>query len=308
MGVLIHVIAEIFKDGKWQQIEEYPNSIKDSGYREYALLAGVRDGFNQQLFEVKGLPTDLDKPYAQWESRTDFYRHFYEENGKDMLVFNNPNGSKSYENSFSMETEIQIDEEFYNLIKDKNPEPSRYYWLSMKCNGSTGVREFFVHDAAVVGAKYMLVPYTTLYSSFDEYLQAEQQDEWNDIMQDYGSFNIDFNDECYYSHSYLTLEELLNADYTKYNSICYKLDREFYDMFISNGGVLPDCFTVSESGIGSLVDAMHEAVEPTITISWPRKPEDIASMYMTKGIVELQEIAKKYEVANNEIRIVFAFS
>lgn len=308
MGVMIHVIAEIFKNGKWMQIEEYPKSIHDSGYREYALLAGVRDGFKQQIFDVKGLPADLDKPYAQWESRLDFYHQLYEENGKDMLVFNNPDGSKSYESTVCHDTEIQIPEDFYNLLKDKNPEPTRYYWLSMRYNGGTNTREFFVHDAEVVGAKYMTIPYKILYSTFDEYLHAEQQDEWNEIMQDYGSFHIDFNDECYYNHSYLTLEELINADYTKYYSICYKLDREFYDMFISHGGVLPDCFSISESGIGSLVDAMHEAVEPTITVSWPRTQEDIESMYMTKGIAELQELAKKYEVANNEIRIVFAFS
>ena len=53
---------------------------------------------------------------------------------------------------------------------------------------------------------------------------------------------------------------------------------------------------------------MHEAMEPTITVSWPRTPEDIASMDMTKGIAELNDIAKQYGVSKNEIRIVFAFS
>ena len=285
MGVMIHVIAEIFKNGKWQQIDEYPESIQQSGYREYALLAGVRDGFKQQLFDVKGLPADLDKPYARWESRYDFYCNRYETSGTDMLVFNNPDGSKTYEQSFAYDTEIQIDEAFYNRLHEKNDEPTRYYWLSMRVNGTNGTREFFVHDAKVVGAKYMNVPYKTLYSTLQEYLDAEQQEEWSDITKDYGSFGIDFNDECYFNHSYLTLEELMNADYTKYHSICYKLDREFYDMFIAHGGVLPDCFTTSESGVGSLIDAMHEAVEPTITISWSRKQEDIDSMYMTKGII-----------------------
>jgi hypothetical protein len=54
MGTLIHVLTEIYKDGKWMQIDENPESIVQSGYREYGVLAGVRDSFKQQLFEVKG--------------------------------------------------------------------------------------------------------------------------------------------------------------------------------------------------------------------------------------------------------------
>mgnify|MGYP003306873563 CR=1 FL=1 len=308
MGTMIHVVTEIYKDGKWRQIEEYPQSIKDSGYREYAVLAGVRDSFNQKIFDVKGLPEDLDKPYAQWESRTDFYRQMYNENGKSMLVFNNPNGTKSYEDIFSHDTEIEIDENMYNIIYKENPEPTRYFWLSYRVDGTKGTKQYFVHDASIVGAKIMEIPYKTIYATFEEYLKAEQEDEWNEIAQDYGSFKVDFEDECYSDHSYLTLEELENADYSKYYSICYKLDREFYNMFVANGGVLPDCFTISESGIGSIIDAMHEAMEPTITVSWPRSPEEIAEMYMTKGIAELNEIAKQYAIAKNEIRIIFAFS
>ena len=308
MGVMIHVIAEIFKNGKWQQIEEYPKSIKDSGYREYAVLAGVRDSFNQKLFDPKGLPADLDKPYAHWESIMDSCRKWYENNTTSMLVFNNPNGTKTYEDIFSHDTEIEISEDMYNMIYKENPNPSRYFWLSYRVDGTNGTKQYFVHDASVVGAKIQEVPYKTLYATFEDYLQGEEQENWNEIAQDYGSFKVNFDDECYFDHSYLTLEELLNADYTKYNSICYKLDREFYNMFIEHGGVLPKCFTISESGIGSLIDAMHEAMEPTITVSWLRKPEDIESMDIAKGIKEMQEIAQKYEVANNEIRIVFAFS
>jgi hypothetical protein len=308
MGVMIHVIAEIFKKGKWQQIEEYPQSIKNSGYREYAVLAGVRDSFNQKLFDPKGLPEDLDKPYAHWESIMDSCHKWYENNTTSRLVFNNPDGTKTYEDIFSHDTEIEISEDMYNMIYKENPNPSRYFWLSYRVDGTKGTKQYFVHDASVVGAKIQEVPYNVLYATFEDYLQGEEQEHWNEIAQDYGSFNVNFDDECYFDHSYLTLEELLNADYTKYNSICYKLDREFYNMFIEHGGILPECFTISESGIGGLIDAMHEAVEPTITISWPRKPEDIAEMDMTKGIAEMREIAKKYGVANNEIRIVFAFS
>ncbi len=308
MGTMIHVVTEIYKDGKWHQIEEYPTSIRDSGYREYAVLAGVRDSFKQQIFDVKGLPEDLDKPYAQWESRTEFYRRYYNENSKSMLVFDNPDGTKTYAEIFAYQTEIEITEDFYNIVYTENPDPTRYYWLSYRINGTSGTKQYFVHDASVVGAKYMDIPYKTLYATFEDYLNAEEKDQWNEIMQDYGSFNIDFNDECYSDHSYLTLEELESADYTKYHSICYKLDREFYNMFVSHGGVLPDCFTLSESGVGNLIDAMHEAIEPTITVSWPRSEEECKEMDIDKGIAELNDFAIQYGVNKNEIRIVFAFS
>jgi hypothetical protein len=80
--------------------------------------------------------------------------------------------------------------------------------LSYRIEGTTNTKKYFVHDASVVGAKIMEIPYKTLYATFEEYLLAEQQDEWNEIMQDYGSFKVNFEDECYSSHSYLTLEEL----------------------------------------------------------------------------------------------------
>ena len=308
MGTLIHVLTEIYKDGKWMQVYENPESIVQSGYREYGVLAGVRDSFKQQLFDVKGLPEDIDKPYAQWESRRDFLKKLYNENGKSMLVFNNPDGSKSYEDIFSRETEIEIDEAFYNILYKENKEPSRYYWLSYRCDGNTGKKTYHVHDAAVVGAKYQEVPYKVLYSTLEEYLKAECEEDWDERAQDYGSYHTDFTDECCDAHSYLTLAELKSADYTKYNSVSYKLDRDFYNKFIENGGVFPECFTFSESGMSGLIDAFREAMEPTITVSWLMKDEEIQKLDMHNGIRELENIAKQYGVADSEIRIVFAFS
>ena len=106
----------------------------------------------------------------------------------------------------------------------------------------------------------------------------------------------------------MTLAELKSADYTKYNSVSYKLDRDFYNKFIENGGVFPECFTFSESGMSGLIDAFREAMEPTITVSWLMKDEEIQKLDMHNGIRELENIAKQYGVADSEIRIVFAFS
>ena len=53
-----------------------------------------------------------------------------------------------------------------------------------------------------------------------------------------------------------------------------------------------------------LLSAGYNGLELAARVS----PEEIAEMYMTKGIAELNEIAKQYAVAKNEIRIIFAFS
>lgn len=308
MGQMIHVMTEVFKDGKWRRIPEIPQSINDSGYREYGLLAGVRDSFNQQIFEVKGLPDDMETPYSDFKSQREFYVRLYNESSHSKLVVKHPNGEISYLDPWKMPTAVEVSKEIYDTIHKNNPDPKRYYGFSQYIRGGDTEYQYEIRDARAVGATYEDVPNTILWPTLEEYLVACHSDDWNEVMQDYGYFRTDFTDECMSSISYLTLEELLNADYTKYNSVCYKLDKEFYNKLIENIGSLPDCFSISESGIGSLVDAMHEAIEPTITVSWLKKDEDIQQLDMHKGIKELEEIRDKYQVSNKEIRIIFGFT
>ena len=308
MGQMIHIMTEIFKDGKWKHVPEIPQSINNSGYREYGLLAGVRDSFNQQIFQVKGLPDDMETPYADFKSQRKFYTQLYNESSRSKLVFRDKDGNVTYRDPYTLETEVVISKEMYDQILKNNPNPKRFYNTSMSVKGGSSEYVYAVHDASVVGATFEEIPNKVLYATLEEYLQAHHTDDWNDIMQDYGYFRTNFTDDCMGPISYLTLEELCKADYTKYNSICYKLDKEFYNKLIEQIGALPDCFSVSESGIGSLVDAMHEAIEPTITVSWLKKEEDIQQLDMHKGIKELKEIRDKYQVSDNEIRIIFGFT
>ena len=308
MGQLIHVVTEIFKNGRWRQIPEVPESIDKSGYREYGLLAGVRDSFNQQLFKVKGLPEDMETPYSDFQSQREFFTRLYHESSRSKLVFRDANGKITYGEPYTLETEVVISKEMFEQIRNNNPNPKRFYNTSMSITGGSSEYVYAVHDASVVGATFEEIPNNVLYATLEEYLQAHHADNWNEIMQDYGYFRTDFTDECMDSISYLTLEELLNADYTKYNSVCYKLDKEFYNKLLEQIGTLPACFTVSESGIGSLIDAMHEACEPTVTVSWLKPEKEIENLDMHKGIRELEEIRDKYGVSNEHIRIVFGFT
>jgi hypothetical protein len=309
MGQMIHIVTEIFKDGSWKQVPEIPETIKDSGYKEYGLLAGVRDSFNQQIFEVKGLPEDISSLYSDFKSQRAFYTNLYYESSHSKLVYRDSEGNViKYGDTYIQETVAEVTKEIYEAIRKNNPDPKRYYGTSMYIKGDSNEYIYSVYDASLVNATYEDVPNTVLYSTLEEYLEKCHADDWDETMQDYGYFRINFADECMGDISYLTLEELMSADYTKYNSVCYKLDKEFYNKLIENIGTLPECFSVSESGIGSLVDAMHEAIEPTITVSWLKSDEDIAKLDMHKGIEELKAIRDKYNVSSNQIRIIFGFT
>lgn len=305
MGTSIYLLTEVYKDNRWHLVER-PEHLVNAGYREFAVLAGVRDSFNLKLFEPKGLPDDLSSSKAYFKSVTDHARRIYETGSLDRLVLTGPDGSVTYADAYVPELEIPITEDEYVEMQKNNPDPHRYYGFSKSWTRDKGYQHF-VHDASLKNAIFDAVPNKKLFATFEDYLNAFYKDDWCEEQQDYGSYDIKLVPDELDACSYLTLEELLSADLTKYNSVSYKLDKEFYEKFLASGGILPPCFTVSESGIGSIVDAMHEAIEPTVTVSWPKSEEKAAQLDLNQGIKELKEIAEKHNVKNNEIRIVFGF-
>ena len=68
MGCDIHLITEIKKEGKWNYIDDVPESLNTRNYCTFAVLAGVRDSFNSQIFKAKGLPPDIDKKKCRFRS------------------------------------------------------------------------------------------------------------------------------------------------------------------------------------------------------------------------------------------------
>lgn len=121
-------------------------------------------------------------------------------------------------------------------------------------------------------------------------------------------FRIDFDDGDYHSHSYLTLQEMLNKDKTDLLMEKCKVVRDFYQKFIELGGVIPDGMTVSDrrADSGTLIDAIRESFEPVVIVRWPSSQKKENNPVFI-GINQLQEIANKYGVSPNCIRIVFAF-
>lgn len=86
MGCDIHIITEIKKDGKWEFVPEIPKSLNKRNYTTFAVLAGVRDSFNSNIFPVRGLPSDMSKKKFCFESERPYMEKRYNEDSTTCLV------------------------------------------------------------------------------------------------------------------------------------------------------------------------------------------------------------------------------
>lgn len=305
MGCDIHIITEIRKEGKWEYVPETPKTLDMRNYTTFAVLAGVRDYFGCQVFEAKGLPGDISNKRFDFISSRDRYLQQYETGIITALC--EPDGTLS---PVDHRIRCKISKPEYDDINtngDKDSYKSRYTSLGW-CE-TAGERTYYVYDAAVLNGTLKQVLYKELYSTFDDYLKAYWSDEYDQVADDYGYWRINFDCRDYHSHSYLSLKELLEADYSNYATEKFKLEKSFYKTFIAAGGEFPSIFTIKEeSPIGDIADAMREAFNPTVLVSWAMDEESKKNLLVFKGIEELKEIACKYNVENPEdIRIVFAF-
>ena len=182
----------------------------------------------------------------------------------------------------------------------------RYASLGRTISGLTTV--YHVFDANLVNGYLEEVPFVKLYPTFKDYMATMFDDEWDDEAGDYGYWQVDFDCPDYHSHSYLTLRELLDADYSGYTAKKYKMSKLFYNEFLKAGGILPNKFYIEESTDGDIVDCIAEAINPTVTVCWQPTEWERTNLPLMCGIDELKEIAGKHNISNPEnIRIVFAF-
>ena len=303
MGCDIHIITEVKKNGRWEFIPDIPKSIDTRNYTTFAVLSGVRDSFDSNIFPVKGLPSDISGKKFCFESDRPLIERIYNENSTTCLVVGDEIVNELY--SCDEKTHIEITEAEYVQIK-KEPDESRYQLLSWSETG--GVRTYHVYDANAVGGEWKKIPFKQLFATFDDFAKKHYEDEWDEDAQDYGYWRVDFESDDYHSHNYITLKEFEDADYSDYTLKKCKIPKEFYQAFISNDGVLPSIFKVEESAIGDLRDVFQEALSPTVTIAWPDTDISDKKYPIFAAVKELKEIAEKYNVVNHEdVRIVFAF-
>lgn len=123
-------------------------------------------------------------------------------------------------------------------------------------------------------------------------------------------YKIDFREENsdYHSHSWLTLKELQESDKSDFLCTKIKVDKEFIDKFFEFGGKMPEQMEIIDYTPNTLVDAVYYAYQPNVIIRWKSvKESELKNISIFEGIKELEEIAEKYDVDNENIRIVFAF-
>lgn len=311
MGCDIHIVTEIFKEGKWQGIKEFPEAMDSRNYMLFAFLADVRNYFNVEGLKPKGLPEDLSRKKFGWESCMERIKERYAEDSRTMFVKDGkiaPRDEKLWR---------EVSKEEYEAIekfqKENREEALKRYGSLQRQYGENP--KFSVEDAVFAGGEFKKVPINEIYSTIEEFAKEEYDEEWDEEMQDYGRWRVDFNYYKedgygdYHTPSYATLQELLDADTTDYTSRMYKIDKEFYDVFIKNGGTFPECFRIKgDTEPTDIAECFREALSPTIIVCWQRDAEEKAEMSLFKGIEELKEIAKKYDIEDyNNIRIVFAF-
>ena len=308
MGCSIHIITEIKRNGKWEYVPDVPKSLDKRDYSLFAFIAkGVRDSFGSEGFEKRGLPADISARKFRFKSNSPWHYKTYKE-GKGTFLLTTDG---KYQREFDVyeQTKREISEEEYNTFCLLSSD-ERYVSPSMRYDGTTQQRNYYIQDATMLNGKWVLTPYKNVYETFEEFEKIVfEDDEWDETMQDYGSWDIDFDKEDLHNASWLSLKDFLEKDCSDYASHKYKLDREFYEKFKEFGGILPSIFSVKEeSCVGGLIDAFREAFEPTVLVKWPMTEEEKSELPLFKGIEELKEIQKKYNIENPEdIRIVFAF-
>lgn len=294
MSTSIHMITQIRKNNLWEYIPELPISIDRAGYSTYAFLSkGVRDYFQSDGFEPKGLPEDLNGEKFGWSSYRETSKERYETATCKKVRL--PDG-----------TYIDYYDERIRVYVDTAEEAKQHEYYRISYPDSA----FSYQDASLLNGEFVDVPIKE-FMTYEEFLKDVYEDDWDEEHQDYGTYKVDFTCTDFHSHSYLSLQELIDADKTDYHSTKVKVPGVFYSKFKELGGVLPEGMSIieGEDRIPSdIIDAIRMAYNPDVIVSWKGAEEDIAESPITKGIEELKEIASKYDITDfNDIRIVFAF-
>ena len=135
----------------------------------------------------------------------------------------------------------------------------------------------------------------------------EAKGEPDDMSEDTKGTIESWKDDAH-SHSYLSLQELVNKDKTDYISIKCKVVKDFVDEIIKKGGSIPEGIEIEEFTPECLQDVFAHSFEPLVIAKWQADEEKTKDYPIFKGIAELKEIAQKYAIENYEdIRIVFFF-
>lgn len=313
MGCDIHIITEIRKNGKWQWVKEIPESFDSRNYGLFSVLAGVRNSFNIKGFEAKGLPEDISAMKFDFETYTNRAKERFYDDNDGQILFVDKDGN--YHEPSAVEKTHLTKEEYEALNVKQRTEvdtfDKQYNSLGYTQSGNQ-TPDYYVRDAYANGGRFERIPHYKYYPNIEAFLKDYYEDDWDEEMQDYGRWRVNF-EYCgphgdYHTPSFLSLHELITADLKDYYSDKYKMDVAFYEAFKRMGGTLPEGMTVQEFTPETLQDVFQSALCPVILVVWEKDEEAKKETALYCGIEEMKEIAKKYNIDDpNDIRIVFAF-
>ena len=123
----------------------------------------------------------------------------------------------------SLKTEI--DSKFYEELKNGITEEqmSRYY-MPTKISHPT---KYFVQDANKVNGKFTELPFTELYKTIKEFNNAYYNFVWHENEKDYGYYEVNFEENDFHNHSYLTLTELKTKIINSTPNKEFVIDKDF---------------------------------------------------------------------------------
>lgn len=309
MGCDIHTIVEIKENGNWKCIDEVPEQFNKRDYKIFALLANVRNYFDIKGFEPKGLPEDISGKKFYFESYTEQNRVSFKSDEQGRTMFIRDDGVMLDPTDIPEEGLTKEEYDKLSNIPKEELEAFRrqYYSLGYSLDGKTKEARYTVRNAYSHCGHFEQVPYYKVFGSFDEYMKYYHEDDWDEEMQDYGKWKVNFECGDYHSASYLTLYELLNS-YTDYYAYKCKVDAHFYKAFTEFGGKLPKEMTCDKFEPQTLTDVFQEAFSPNVIVTWWYTEEEKKETPLYTGTEKLIEIAKKHNIVDyNNIRLVFAF-
>lgn len=289
MGCDIHILLQINKEGVWTEISETPESFKTRDYSVFAYLANIRNYFLSEHFEPKGLPEGFEKKEYCFTDTTDKTLENYYHRTLEMAHMPDGKIVKVHDKRFAIQCDSKEEARTHSNYSIVTGRPPVYY------------------DPSAFGAVVMDTPV----SSFMDFKEYTESCEWGTWIGDrFGFYTVDFSSPDYHSHSWLTLAELESKDAPNY-AFCYaKIPHNFRKQFERLGGIFPPGMTLvnkKNMHYQDISSIIMDAFQPDDIIRWPMTDEQKKETNIYKGICEFGEIAAKYGVSSENIRMVFAF-
>lgn len=290
MGCDIHIVVQINKKKGfgWETVEEIPKSFTKRCYLTFAWLADVRNYFSNESFKPKGYPVDFVPAKCHF---IDYSEELEERYKETVEMVHLPDGR-------IMEPD---DEMFLVRCGDEKEAKSHPYYKIID-------QEAYYYDWKPCGGVFEDTPISSI-MSIDEYAEGiyERTEDGR-----YGEYMDDFGSEDYHTQSWLTLSELKSENAPDYAVNSVKVPYDFKEMFESFGGKFPEGIKFVDVDYSKVhfADAIAYAqgyASMEVVLQWPMTEKQKKESCIYNGIQEMCDIAEKYGVGDDDIRMVFAF-